>query len=351
MSRYIVDPETGEVVDRLTGRRLILTENVNPGLSVRQAEQLMATLPDAQLAGYEDMRHVRPPVVAPRTGDEGGKKPVIPTYRPLAGIADLNRGNINGLTPIRVVSGATSFPTDGVIRSVVETPKGIGDDAEVINVNLGVLRVTPDNQKANQYISCILEWGIGGSSFSAEFDWINGVSFSIGASFVRVKAKVVNYGPDSSFDSGELILSASLAYGYTGQRASAIRKTVVAECPDGFGSSNILVNNATCNLIEIPEFAASFCVALGRLAIAPTAATPIRINQYSRNNAGVGQECVATYVIDDIGNTALQKEDCFPVANGARFLDITNFTGGSIGAAIGGQVVWQGPRVLFGLSI
>jgi hypothetical protein len=318
-----------------------LEENVNPGLPAEQAERLLATLPDAELAGYMENAHVRRPVVAPRTGDEH-KKPIVPTYRPLAGMGELNRGNVGILTPV-LADGAV-FASPGVVTSVVETPKGIGDDAEVLNVTLGVARVSPDNVKANQYISCILEWGIGGATFSTEFDWVNGLSFSLSASFIRVKGRVVNYGPDASYLSGQVMLSASLSYGFSGQRTSAIRKTVVT-------SPDVLGNGLSSDLVEIPSFATAFTVVAGIWGLNPAPATPVRIRQFSRDNAGAGEECVATFNMEDLGNASFQKEDCFPIMNGARFLQLTNFTGGNIGAAIGGQNAWQGARVVFGLSL
>jgi len=103
--------------------------------------------------------------------------------------------------------------------AVVEVPKQCGEDAEVIVVTLGM--ELPPNLvfSANNYnnldyqVNCLVEWGIGSVSYSAEIDWRKGMTFALTASWLRVSALI----PSVPFFFGlapiQIRLMATFAYG------------------------------------------------------------------------------------------------------------------------------------------
>lgn len=190
-----------------------------PNQAMRRMVQGFERLPDAQNAGYvgPSIVHQRP-VQGPRPGDDD--PPPKYDYRPLNGAAQNNRGS-----SVLVDLPTTIAQTTTELFSIVETPKRGGDDAENIIVVCGTSVLRSLSGLNNGFkVDGVLTFGIGGASFQAEFDWIQGVSFAVGASFLRVAARVTYLSPGGD---GQIALSAGMAYGPSpGGNFSPLRKTI-----------------------------------------------------------------------------------------------------------------------------
>ncbi len=311
---------------------------VNPGLPVARGNQggmgrrldeagLMSTLPDADIAGAtgpgvkpggeQSLGARRATLVA-----EEQKSPPAPTYRPLGGAQQNNRGNIKIVT----LPTATGLNTVQV-PSVVETSKSSGDDAEVISVQLALELPDSFTSSAGAAANCpleiiaVLEWGVGGAFFSAECDWNQGASFSITASFLRVSARV-NYG-SVLFGLGadtDIVLKASLGYGnpVSLQQSSSARRTVPMR-NSASASPFIIGPGITSDRIAIPPFAMGFTLIDG------TPSPPnYKIQMYADAGGGFIE---AIYDWTDRTNTSRQLEGQFPIPGRCRFIEITNLSG------------------------
>lgn len=190
-----------------------------PGRAMRRMVDGYERLPDAQNAGFQGpgIVHQRP-VQGPYPGNDD--PPPKYDYRPLNGAAQNNRG---GTAVVELPATAVAETTQSF--SIVESPKNGGDDAENIIVVCGttVLQELAGADSGFK-VEGILTFGIGGASFQAEFDWLQGVSFGVAASFVRVAARVTYLSPEAE---GKLAIAAALAYGPSpGGNFSPLRKTV-----------------------------------------------------------------------------------------------------------------------------
>ena len=313
---------------------------VNPGLPAYRGNQggmgarltqadLMSRLPDADLVGMQGPG-VKPggeqSVGARRAQLEVAEEasPPAPTYRPLGGAMQNNRGNV------RIARLPASLSENTItVPSVVETSKSSGDDAEVLSVQLAL--ELPDSftslvgsaMNINLEITALLEWGVGGAFFSAECDWNQGTSFSIAASFLRVSARIT-YG-DTLFalnEDTDIVLKASLAYGNAAsiQVSSSARRTV--KMRDSTSISPFQIGaGVTSDRIAIPPYA------LGVTLIDGTPTQPnYRIRMFADAAGGFTE---AVYYWTDRNNTSNQVEGQFPIPGRCRFIDIVNVSGQS----------------------
>lgn len=190
-----------------------------PGQALRRQVEALERLPHAQNAGYEGRSIVHNRTVqGAYPGDDD--PPPKPTYRPLNGAAQNNRGN-----SILVSLPQNVSSSEIEVGSIVETPKNSGDDAESLLVVCGtsILRSTSGPNSFFK-IDGLLTFGIGGASFFAEFDWIRGVSFSVPASYLRIAARITYL---SAGGDAELALHGAMAYGPApGGNFSALRRTL-----------------------------------------------------------------------------------------------------------------------------
>lgn len=311
---------------------------VNPGLPVSRGNQggmgrrldeagIMSTLPDADIAGA-----IGPGVKPGGEQSLGARRakleaeeavsPPAPTYRPLGGAQQNNRGNIKIVT-LPVSTGENTVR----VASVVETSKSSGDDAEVLSVQLALdlpdafTSATGVASNCPLEIVCLLEWGVGGAFFQAECDWNQGTSFTICASFLRVSARVtygnVLFGLNTDTD---IVLKASLGYGNAAslQQSSAARRTIPMRDSASVSPFNI-GPGITSDRIAIPPYAMGFTLIDG------TPSPPnYKIQMYADAGGGFIQ---AIYNWTDRTNTSQQVEGQFPIPGGCRFIEITNLSG------------------------
>lgn len=278
----------------------------NPGLGsldgrgMRRMVDGYERLPDAQNAGYTGpgIVHQRP-VQGPFPGNDD--PPPKYDYRPLNGAAQNNRG---GTVIVELPSSRTS--TDLV--SVVETPKNGGDDAENLIVVCGttVLEALTGLNAAFK-VDGVLTFGIGGASFQAEFDWLQGVSFAVAASFVRVAARVTYATPAAD---AKLALAAALAYGPApGGNFSPLRKTI---------ELGTIANGATSAAQDIPAFASGATLTTGG-----TAAPNLRLRFLSGTRE-------ATFDMTSRANTSNQADAQFVVPGWAERFTVENLAGAPV---------------------
>jgi hypothetical protein len=318
---------------------------VNPGLPVSRGNQggmgrilseaeLMARLPDADIAGA-----IGPGVMPGGEQSIGARRvkleaadalsPPAPTFRPLGGAQQNNRGNARSVT-IPTFSGGPSQR----IPSVVETAKSSGDDAEAISVQLSMELPEQMQDPASPYantlidVVAILEWGVGGAFFSAELDWNQGVAFTVCASFVRVSARIQNFIAQGIPDI-DIVLRASLAYGNANSinvsspaRRSVLLGTPVAG-PGDFTSGTTLAAGADSAIIPIPLWALGFTVVDGGQAALLPPSPDYQIRLFT--SLGLGAE--VTYELKSRSNLGNQVEGQFPVPGRCRFLRVTNMLG------------------------
>jgi hypothetical protein len=272
MAKKVYNPKTGKmewVGD--DGKPLTLSQ-VNPGLgslpgraTAREAE-LLARLPDAQLAGFSGPSVVDPKVV--QGARPGEPDPVPPhTYRPLAGAKQNNRG---GSVLLDLTNGQARADT------IVRTANNSGEDAEQLLITLGyhwegfAYEDNPDFGAmfpALSYVpiaTAVIGWGIGGASFEAEVDWVQGLSFPLNASFARIGA----YVQSEPFDR-KLILDAAISYGASQKFYSGARKTQAPAAQTANSSTFAVPRFATgliplvTNLLATPSGPQNFCISIG----------------------------------------------------------------------------------------
>jgi len=240
---------------------------------------------------------------------------VIPTYRPLAGAPQNNRGNARKVTLQTVTGGPAQF-----IPSIVETPKDSGDDAEVVTIQLSMdlpqsLLVPggdPDNSAAVIDVVGILEWGVGGAFFTSEFDWNQGVCFSVVANVVRVSARVGAIAAGISLSNVDIVLQASLGYGnaLSPTVSSCLRRTLsLGDIPAGGVSP----------LIVIPPWALGLTIV--DAGGGPMLVEPDYTIRIDANSTGV---VVAQYKLLTRTNFGVQIEGQFPIPIKGRFLLVRN---------------------------
>lgn len=289
---------------------------LNPGIGLRREADLMARLPDAELAGYEGPGVV-PPAQARRGARPEASAPLAPpTFRPLAGAAENNRG---ASRLVEVPAGAGQI----VVGSIVETSRDSGNDAESLSVVCTAL-LPPVSSVDSVSVEGFVEFGVGGASFVAEFDWLAGVSFSLPASFARVGARLAHVTTNPQ----KVTLSAALAYGEGAQlHGSPLRKTLPLDVAAG----------ATTAFEDIPAFASTVT-----LAVNGTAAPNLRLRLIGPQLRVLGPGVVvavnqeAVYEVTSRTSGAWQQ-DAFPIPGWARAWTVQNLGAVSVeGGAVFG---------------
>lgn len=300
---------------------------VNPGLARHKGNQggmgrtiteadVMSRLPDADIVGA-----IGPGVVPGGEQSVGARRadlaqenasPPAPTYRPLSGAQQNNRGNVQIVT-----MGTLSGSPIQNIASVVETSKSNGDDAEAITIQLGLeipSQVLDPNglyTAAIPNVTAIIEWGVGGAFFTAEVDWNLGVSFPIVASYVRVSARIAAQTPILVPDY-QFVLKASLGYGAAQSinQSSSARRTVPVASP-------VLGAGVTSALIAVPAWAMGFTI----------------VDSGAVGGAGFPEPDylitvgVAAYRHVTRTNQGRQVEGQYPIPAGAQFIQVKNNLG------------------------
>jgi hypothetical protein len=235
------------------------------------------------------------------------------TYRPLAGAQQNNRGNARTVTLPTFAGGSGQF-----VPSIVETPKNSGDDAEVVTITLSVdlpqsLFQGGDHAGAKFDIVGVIEWGVGGSFYTAEIDWNQGVAFAVCANVVRISARISSLVAIGIPDV-DITLHASMAYGNANSPtvSSSIRRTL------DFGSVG---PGADSIVLAIPPWALGFTICDAGLVGGTTPEPDYDIFLLS---SFIGPTVVAVYKLLTRSNLGSQLEGQFPIPLRARFLRVHN---------------------------
>jgi len=277
------------------------------------AESIMSRLPAADIVGF------RPdsPGVVPGGEESRGRSPgeAFPqTWRPLAGLPSNKHGG-------GIVIDTTDELVVGIPQVVVDA-RSQGEDAEQIQVCLGFETqgelFNAGFSDVNIASQALLEWGIGGASFKAKCDWLQGTILSLPANFLRVSAI-----PPSNTLAGPtpvppFVYSVGLAYGY-GKRHCNTARLTEAQVSLGIG--------ATSAQFLIPKFAVSYQIVV-RAAIE----VPLNINQVGPS----GLPPNVTHQYSNINNSGGQQDYMFPIVSGARKLFVENISG----VAVKFHVIW-----------
>jgi hypothetical protein len=244
------------------------------------------------------------------------------------------------------LDASTGFQPAQSVPSIVQSPAGNGGfDGELISVRLGMFLPAELNDivGVSPYagfpinVVCLLEFGVGGVSYTAEVDWNQGTVFGVSASFVRVSALVgpitsTSFPPPINFT-----LQASLAYGDAGNAGMSSEARRTFNLGDDVSLGNKLAAGATSTVVPIPLWAVGLTlVDSGSFpALAPV------IPDYTINLFDAAGLPSAMYKMINRTNVANQLEGQFPVPLQARFISITNNLG----------VATKAPRLIFNLAL
>jgi hypothetical protein len=293
------DPYTGKMVP-------IDPRLAEPGsMDLREEQELWDSLPAADVRGYaEGMPGIVPggePAIRRPEAPVGPQH--IPTFRPLGGAQQGNRGN---QVQIDTTQTLQRVP-------VLQTERSNGDDAEniVVVTDLtfdGIDAMGGVNPGGRWGMQMEITWGIGGANFNARVDWLPGGVFSICASFLSITALWFKV-------AGEVIAQpiarASAAFGYGGnsQRSQTSRLT-------DFGRLPALAAGASGD-IAIPRYAVAFT------PLVPDG-SDLTFDMNSSIIASPGLS-FGQYRYNSITNQANQAENLFPLPTGrAHILRTTN---------------------------
>lgn len=223
---------------------------------------------------------------------------VPPTVRPLQGIDNRSRGSS---LPLRL----------GDTNKTLVTANSRGTDAEILAVQTG-LTVNNANGAAagNNSLDVFgrVTWGVGGANYSADFDFLQGTTFSVVANYLKVDANYLGSSLVPGAPTLEFQANASVGYG-TAPRQSVVQRTI---------DLGTIAKNSFVQVLA-PEFAKSFTILVGTALqvfppFVPTAAPQLFIELA---NLGVGTS--AFYEYTNFTNTAKQEPTTFPIPNTGQF--------------------------------
>lgn len=258
------------------------------------------------------LSQVGPGVVPPGFHRKVGARPGVDvpepevTYRPLSNLQENNRGNTVVLPAVD--AGLSSVST------IVQTPRGNGDDAELITVTLGVeWEGLPPGSQPNVPVSlqCDVSWGVGGAFFSTSIDWQQGGRFTVLASSLNIGATMRNVATAGGLFPlpPNAVLTASLAYGGTQESGNAFgSKRLNVQAPWGSLAAGGGVT------IEIPRFARALTLQPTSLIAVPT------MNGLFRTGTGANQFNKGSFTYDQ----ATRPSEVFMIPNEAQILILTN---------------------------
>lgn len=295
---YYEVSETGEVSGPLVMRNSHVTAPLTPSY----ARGFEGRLPAADIVGF------RPgsPGVEPGGEESRGRSPgesFPQTWRPLAGLPSNKHGGAAVID--------TCVETSGLPYVLVDA-RSQGEDAEQIQVCMGfeTQGELPTSVLADINIAAtaLLEWGIGGASFKAQCDWIQGNIIALPANFLRVSVippANIQVAPPGTIP--PFVYSAGLAYGYGRRHCNTARLTT---------TSQTLAPAATSSRITIPPFAVSYSV-----VARGTTEVPLTIFQVAPSTVSSPR---VTHQYTGVDNGKNQQDYMFPIVNGARYLSVTN---------------------------
>lgn len=108
--------------------------------------------------------------------------------------------------------------------SALIKPVGKSQDTEVVTVDLGIQIQTrapsPPNVDRRSDVLAVIQWGVGGASFSAEVDFARGTQVSFVASQVSVSARFAETAPEVD---ERVLVAAGIAWGSRAARSYPTR--------------------------------------------------------------------------------------------------------------------------------
>lgn len=156
-------------------------------------------------------------------------------------------------------------------------------------------------------LEAVVQWGVGGSSTQAVLDYVNGVTFSVTASWVRVLAQISqnHVNGDISGTPAQYVVGAFVGPGVT--FSPNAQRTVYVDS---------IANNASSLVFEVPRFARrALVVGCDPAAAATTAAT-----------LSFWQSPNATHNVGNFFQSGNQPGP-FLIPNAAQYFTVTNTSG------------------------
>ena len=190
-------------------------------------------------------------------------------------------------------------------------------DAEMLTVTMGW---QIDGSAAPSLVDMFatVTWGVGGATFTAEIDVVNGYVFCIIANYIRIDIGN-NSTPGTKFQ-----VSASVGYGTFVHPNSPARRTK---------ELGVILNTASA-VVDLPPFASSLVLAgINPAAGGSPPPGPVQIDFLSAVTP-------ASYNMKEWSNLGYLNPDTFPIPNGANQALITNKSGVDLNLG-----------VIFGISI
>jgi len=231
--------------------------------------------------------------------------------RPLAGQEDLNRGDSVALSP-----PPGDIVTSGKDTSIIEVRSRCAE-GEVINIVLGielegqsnVSQDSVENALVYPSVRALIDWGIGGTKFRAECDYLLGTQLSIAAENIRVGARYLKNSPPwqpvAEAQAPTFRCAAAFSYGASGRNSNSARLTELVQ---------VETPQSPPVRIQIPQYAISFTILPVDDSIVQADVFGFGTSYFVRYNVGVP--------ISNVGQHNV--ENTFPIFNGARFIEITN---------------------------
>lgn len=234
--------------------------------------------------------------------------PDLPTYRfgPLEGQPDVSRG--------RIVSGFGFDSHDVTVLSV----RGPCQEAALLGITLGIAiehehhRPKHDGEEdsfTQPFVRAIIQWGIGGITFSAECDFLHGTMLSVPAENLIISARYLALTRSWNPQCDPCCLptyrvSAGLSIGGAGRGNHPARLTELAQMEKPGDSA----------FVAIPPFATSFTV------------LPIQDSKVSVDMLSCGRAYrVRNVIVSPLSNESQNNTtESVPIFNGARYLEVIN---------------------------
>jgi hypothetical protein len=237
------------------------------------------------------------------------------TVGPLDGLKPLNRGNSIVLTP----PTANIDPAVGVDHTVCAAQSQCDVTAQVIGVMLGIELEGQSNlsqdslQAAFVYpsVRAIVDWGIGGTSFRAELDYLQGTQLSICAENIRIGAKYMKntlpWNQSVETNAPSFRVSAGFGYNGIGRNSNPARLTELVQ---------IEQQNDT-QIVQIPQFAVSMT------ALVVDGGMSAQVYGFGSSYSIAWDPIGENQAVNDV---QYNVENAFPLFNGARYVEVTNIS-------------------------
>jgi hypothetical protein len=170
-------------------------------------------------------------------------------------------------------------------------------------------------------VRAVIDWGIGGTSYSAELDYLLGTQICVCAETIRVGAKYMKntlpWAPVTEQHAPRFRVSAAFAYGGNGHNSNPARLTELVQVdPNG----QFVQNTQT---IQIPQYA----VSMTALVVS---------GEFIADVFGFGSNYAVRWIPYAAGNPPIDDtmrvtENSFPLFSGARYITVTNASAEGVG--------------------